>query len=121
MLKEFKEFIARGNIVDLAVAVVIGTAFTTLIKSFVDNVLMPLVAAILGGNKPDFTAYFFTIGESKIRYGTFLTALVSFVILAFAVFLVVKAINKFYKKEEADAGPSEIDLLTDIREILSRK
>lgn len=121
MLKEFKEFIARGNIVDLAVAVVIGTAFTALITSFVENVLMPLVGAILGGKEPNFDDYVATIGKTEIKYGTFLTALVSFVILAFAVFLVVKAINKFYKKEEEEAGPSEIDLLTDIREILSRK
>ena len=121
MLKEFKEFISRGNIVDLAVAVVIGTAFTALITSFVDNVLMALVAAILGGSEPSFDKYMATVNGVDIKYGAFLTALVTFVILAFAVFLVVKAINKFYKKEEAEAGPTEIELLTDIREILSRK
>jgi len=118
MLQEFKDFINRGNVVDLAVAVVIGGAFALVVTSFTDDVLMQIVAAVVG--EPDFSALTFDLGDSVIRYGAFLTALVNFVIIAAAVFLVVKAINAAQAgpEEEEEAGPSETDLLTEIRDEL---
>jgi large conductance mechanosensitive channel len=94
MLAGFKKFLVRGNVVDLAVAVVIGVAFGTVITSFVNNILTPLIAAIAG--KPDFSALSFTINGSKILYGTFLNALISFVLIAIAVyFFIVVPMNTF--------------------------
>ncbi len=92
MIKEFREFIERGNVIDLAVAVVIGAAFAAIVASFSKDILMPIIG-IFGG-KPSFDEYTLTINNSVISWGTFLTAVVSFLIVAFAVFLLVKAINK---------------------------
>ena len=118
MIQEFKDFINRGNVVDLAVAVVIGGAFGLVVTSFTDDVLMQIIAAIAG--EPDFSSLTFDLGDSVIRYGAFLTAVVNFLIIAFALFLVVKAVNAAQggPKEEEDAGPSETDLLTEIRDEL---
>jgi len=92
MLKEFRDFLFRGNIIELAVAFVIGVAFGALVSSFVDNLLMPIVAAIIG--KPDFRDLTFTIHDSIFRYGAFLTDLISFVAVAAAVFFfVVRPVN----------------------------
>jgi large conductance mechanosensitive channel len=92
MLKEFRDFLLRGNIVELAVAFVMGLAFGALITSFVDNLLMPIVAMIIG--KPDFRELTFTINDAVFRYGSFLTDLLSFVAVAIAVFFfVVKPVN----------------------------
>jgi large conductance mechanosensitive channel len=92
MLKEFRDFLLRGNIVELAVAFVMGVAFGALITSFVDNLLMPIVAMIIG--KPDFRELTFTINDAVFRYGSFLTDLLSFVAVAIAVFFfVVKPVN----------------------------
>lgn len=92
MLNEFRDFLLRGNIVELAVAFVIGVAFGALITSFVDNLLMPIVAMIIG--KPDFRELTFTINNAVFRYGSFLTDLLSFVAVAIAVFFfVVKPVN----------------------------
>ena len=92
MLKEFRDFLLRGNIVELAVAFVLGVAFGALINSFVDNLLMPVVAMIIG--KPDFRALTFTINDSVFRYGAFLTDLIAFAAIAAAVFFfVVKPMN----------------------------
>jgi large conductance mechanosensitive channel len=94
MLAGFKKFLVRGNVVDLAVAVVIGAAFGAVVTSFVGNILTPLIAAIAG--KPDFSAFSFTINGSKILYGTFLNALISFVLVAIAVyFFIVVPMNTF--------------------------
>ena len=93
ILKEFREFINKGNVLDLAVAVVIGAQFNAVVTSFTNNVLMQVIGAIFGG-KPSFEDYVVTINGSKIAYGTFLTALINFVIIAFVLFLVVKAANK---------------------------
>jgi large conductance mechanosensitive channel len=103
MLKEFRDFVLRGNIVELAVAFVLGVAFGALITSFVDNLLMPVVAMIIG--KPDFRDLTFTINDSVFRYGAFLTDAISFVAVAAAVFFfVVKPINVL---RERRAGPEE--------------
>ena len=124
MLKEFKEFINQGNVVDLAVAVVIGAAFGAVIKSFTDDVLMQIIAAIFG--KPDFSNLTFKIGKGVIRYGAFLNAVIAFVIIAFALFMVVKALNTLNRKKKveeaaAPAGPTEVELLTEIRDQLARR
>lgn len=122
MLKEFKEFISRGNVVDLAVAVVVGAAFTGVVTSFTNDVLMQILA-IFGG-KPDFGQYTLTINDAVIRWGSFLTAVINFLIVGFAMFLVVKAINKVQNlraREQAEAeaaAETEVELLTQIRDAL---
>lgn len=120
MLKEFKDFINKGNVFDAAVGLIMALAFQPVITSVVDDLIMPIVAAIIG--EPDFSALAITIGDAKIMYGNFLTVLISFVMTAFVIFLLVKAYNRSVakKEEEADSGPSEIDLLTEIRDSLSR-
>ena len=122
VVKEFKEFLMRGNVMDLAVAVVIGAAFSAIITSLVDDLLMPIIGVILGGI--DLTALSITVGNATITYGNFLQALVNFVLIAFALFLIVKAYNKT-KKAEAPApppGPSaEEKLLTEIRDLLAKR
>lgn len=126
MLKEFKEFIARGNVIDLAVAVVLGTAFGLVVNSFANDVLMQLVAALFG--QPDFNEVSFHIGDGEIFIGRFITALVNFLIVAVAMFLVIKAISSLQKlrrrqAEEAAAAVelTEIELLTEIRDALVRR
>ena len=100
MLKEFRDFLLRGNIVELAVAFVLGVAFGALINSFVDNLLMPVVAMIIG--KPDFRDLTFTINDSVFRYGAFLTDAIAFVAVAAAVFFfVVKPINALNRRSRA--------------------
>ncbi len=126
MLREFKQFINRGNVVDLAVAVVIGAAFSTVVTSFTDDVLMQLIAA--AGGQPDFTALTIDIGDGEVRYGAFLTAVVAFLIVAWAVFLVVKALNTMQgigrRQEEASAEapvPTELGVLLEIRDLLTTR
>ena len=92
MLKEFREFALKGNLLELAVAFVLGLAFAAVVTSFVDDVIMQLVAAIIG--KPDFSNLTFSIGDGVIRYGSFLTALVTFLIIAWVLFLIVKAVQQ---------------------------
>ena len=109
MLKEFRDFLLRGNIVELAVAFVLGVAFGALINSFVDNLLMPVVAMIIG--KPDFRDLTFTINDSVFRYGAFLTDAIAFVAVAAAVFFfVVKPMNML---RERGAGGAEEEGLPD--------
>jgi large conductance mechanosensitive channel len=115
-VREFKEFISRGNVLDLAVGIVIGLAFTTVINSFVNDVLNAFIGAIVG--KPNFDNLTLTIGNGVIRYGAFLTAVVNFVIVAFALFLVVKAFNAFRRKEESEPKSTEKDVLLEIRDLL---
>ena len=105
MLKEFRDFLLRGNIVELAVAFVLGVAFGALITSFVDNLLMPIIAMIFG--KPDFRELTFTINDAVFRYGSFLTDLLTFVAVAGAVFFfVVKPVNALMNRLHSPAaGP----------------
>lgn len=142
MLKEFKEFAMRGNVVDMAVGIVIGAAFGTIVKSFVDDVLMPPIGVLLGN--VDFSNLFAVIKEGAVaapyatleaakaagavtlNYGAFVNTIISFVIIAFAVFLVIKAINNLQKQEEENGEtppkPSEEQqLLTEIRDILKAR
>jgi large conductance mechanosensitive channel len=119
-VKEFKDFVNKGNVVDLAVAVVIGAAFGAVIASFVADVLTPIIGAIFG--QSDFSNLVIDIGDSEIRYGAFINAVITFLTVAFAVFLVVKAYNRFKKPPVAEvAAVTEVDLLTQIRDALVRQ
>ena len=120
MLKEFKEFITKGNVLDLAVAIVIGAAFTLVVNSLVKDVLMQIIAAIFG--KPDFNTLTFKLGSGVVLYGNFLTALVNFLIVAAAMFVIIKVITSLQKlrkpSELEEAEATEIELLTEIRDAL---
>jgi large conductance mechanosensitive channel len=123
MLKEFKTFIARGNVLDLAVGVVIGAAFTAIVGSLVEDLINPLIGLIVGG--VDFSALSFGLGDAQFMYGKFINAVIKFLIVAWVVFLLVKAVNKLMPKKEeapaAPAGPSDNDLLKEILAELKRK
>ena len=122
MLQEFKDFINKGSIVELAVAVVMAAAFAPVVQSVVDGVLMQVIAAIFG--EPDFSSLTFDIGDAAIGYGLVITTIVNFVFIALAVFFVLKAYNASTAEEEeapAESGPSEIDLLTEIRDSLQTR
>jgi large conductance mechanosensitive channel len=124
MLKEFTKFIQKGNVLDLAVAVIIGGAFGAITTSLVNDLLMPLIGIILGG--VDFTALKLTVGNAELLYGNFLQAVVNFLIIAFSMFLVVKAFNQFQKAEEEAPAPApepsaEEKLLMEIRDLLKSR
>jgi large conductance mechanosensitive channel len=104
MLKEFKEFIMRGNVMDLAVAVIIGGAFGKIISSLVGDIIMPLIGLIIGGI--DFTGLAFTLGSAKVTYGNFINNVIDFVIIALVIFLLIKAVDSL-KKKPAQAPAAE--------------
>jgi large conductance mechanosensitive channel len=104
MLKEFKTFVMRGNVLDLAVAVIIGGAFGKIIGSLVNDILMPLIGLVMGG--VDFASLSVTVGDAVVAYGAFVQAIVDFLIIAFVIFLIVRAANKT-KKEEPAPAPAE--------------
>jgi large conductance mechanosensitive channel len=122
MLNEFKTFIARGNVLDLAVGVVIGAAFTAIVTSMVDDLINPLIGLIVGGI--DFSAWGFSVGEAKFAIGNFINAVIKFLIVAWVVFLLVKAVNRMMPKKEeapaAPAGPTELEVLLEIRDALRK-
>lgn len=126
LAKEFKDFVNRGNVVDLAVAVVIGAAFGAIIDSFVNDILMQIIAAI--GGEPDFSKLSISLGKGEILYGSFLNALVSFLIIAVAVFTVVKALNRMQRARRNEEMPTPDEpltpdqlLLTEIRDLLTER
>ncbi len=123
MINEFKAFIMRGNVLDLAVAVVIGAAFTAIVSSLVDNLITPLIGLIMGGL--DFSAIGFSVGDARFGIGNFIQAVIYFVIVAFVVFMLVKAVNRIMpKKVEAPAappGPTPEQLLAEIRDLLKAR
>ena len=96
MFKEFKEFIMRGNVMDLAVAVIIGGAFMAIVNSLVNDIIMPIIGVILGG--VDFTTLAITVGDAAITYGNFIQAIINFLIIALVLFLRIRAINKMSRK-----------------------
>jgi len=140
MLNEFKAFIAKGNVMDMAVGIIIGAAFTAIVKSMVDDLINPIIGVILGGL--DFSNLFVVLGAGEYEtlaaareagaavfaYGSFLTAVINFLIIAFVVFMLVRYVNKVKDMalkaeaeapaEQAPAGPTELDLLSDIRDAL---
>ena len=127
MIKEFREFISRGNVMDLAVAVIIGGAFTAIVTSLVDDIIMPIIGVLLGG--VDFTSLAIQVGDASIMYGNFIQAIINFLIIAFVIFLMVKAINSASKQlsgpeedaveEEPEADP-QLEMLTEIRDLLKK-
>ncbi|CCV14704.1 large conductance mechanosensitive channel protein MscL [Mesorhizobium sp. STM 4661] len=140
MLKEFQEFISKGNVMDLAVGVIIGAAFSKIVDSLVNDIIMPIVSAIFGGL--DFNNYFLPLSldnkatslaaakdqSAVFAYGSFITVALNFLILAFIIFLMVKAVNNMRKRLErekpaapAAPPPADVALLTEIRDLLARK
>ncbi len=135
MIKEFKEFINKGNVMDMAVGVIIGGAFGTIVTSLVNDIIMPVISLITGGI--DFSGWFISLngqkyatlaeaeeaGASVLAYGKFISAVIYFIILAFIIFLIVKAMNKMKKKkeEEKPAKSDEVKLLEEIRDELKNK
>ncbi|HEU4498969.1 MAG TPA: large conductance mechanosensitive channel protein MscL [Sphingomicrobium sp.] len=140
MLSEFKAFITKGNVLDLAVAVIIGAAFATITKSLTDDIIMPIVGAIFGGI--DFASYYTVLGPIPdgftgdpakyadlkaagvpvLGWGQFITVVINFLILAFVIFLLVRSATRMMKKaEEAPTGPSEVELLAEIRDELRKR
>jgi len=120
-MEEFKAFAVKGNVMDMAIGIIIGTAFGAIIKSLVENILMPLLGIILG--RIDISGLHVKIGTADLTYGIFLQNIINFIFIALAIFIMIKAINRFEKKkEEAPAKPSkEEELLTEIRDALVKK
>jgi large conductance mechanosensitive channel len=120
MLKEFRDFLSRGNVVDLAVAVIIGAAFNEIVNSLVADIFTPLIGMIMGG--VNFSGLAIQVGNASITYGNFIQAIIDFLLTAFAVFMFVKAYNRFRrkeeKKEEVVEDTREVVLLTQIRDLL---
>ena len=124
LVKEFKDFAMRGNVMDMAVGVIIGGAFGKIVSSLVDDVIMPVIGVVTGGI--DFTGLKATIGDANITYGNFIQNIVDFLIVAFCIFLMIKGINKLSKKkEEASATPpaptKDQELLAEIRDLLKKQ
>lgn len=132
-IAEFKEFISRGNVIDLAVGVIIGSAFTAIVNSLVNDMVMPLIGWMFGGIYFTDLKYVITpasdgVAEAAIRYGNFIQCVVNFILISFVIFCVVKVINKFHKKkdeeeakeEEVKEDPEDIVLLREIRDSLKK-
>jgi large conductance mechanosensitive channel len=137
MIKEFKEFALRGNVIDMAVGIIIGGAFGKLVTSMVNDLLMPIIGVLMGG--VNFTALKIVMAAAELdaageiikpevafMYGSFIQAVIDFLIIAFAIFMVIRAMNRMKKKQEAaieetPAGPDEKELLTEIRDLLKEK
>lgn len=136
MLNEFKEFAVKGNVLDMAVGIIIGAAFTTIVKALVDGIMMPIVGYFLGG--VDFTNIFTVLGDGEfeslaaaeeagaavIKWGVFINAVIAFVIVAWILFIIVRNMNKLKKEEEAapepPKGPTQEELLGEIRDLLAK-
>ena len=119
MLKQFREFIIRGNVIDLAVAVIIGAAFAAIISSFVDDIIIPLILnpALKAARVNDISE----LTWNTVKYGNFLAAVIKFLIIAFVLFLVVKVMNSLRKKNAPAPGPTQEELLKEIRDLLKNK
>ncbi|HMT21229.1 MAG TPA: large-conductance mechanosensitive channel protein MscL [Promineifilum sp.] len=121
MLKEFRDFITRGNVIDLAVAVILGAAFTAIVNSLVNDIIMPVIGALLGG--VDFTSLAIPVGDASITYGNFIQAIINFLLIALVLFLIIRSLNRMNReKEAAPAAPpeptAEETLLREIRDLL---
>ena len=137
MWSDFKAFIAGGNVLDLAVGVMIGGAFATIIKSLTDDLIMPVVGAVFGG--VDFSSKYMLLGAvpegvsltdyaalkaagvPMLGYGAFITAIINFLIFAFVIFMIVRWVGKVMRTKAVDAGPTDVDLLTEIRDELRKR
>lgn len=126
MIQEFKDFVAKGNVMDLAVGIIIGAAFTAIVTSLVEDLINPLIGLFVGGL--DFSGLSVGVGDAQFMYGNFITAVINFLIIAFVVFLLVNAVNRLKKAAEkpddvapdVETAPSELDVLIEIRDQLKR-
>jgi large conductance mechanosensitive channel len=121
VLREFREFAVKGNLIEIAVGLILAIAFSAVVTTFVDGVVMPLIAAVVG--EPNFDAIVWRVGDADILIGTFLTAVVNFLLIAWVLFMVVKAANRMKRNAEAEpeAPSDEIVLLTEIRDTLRQR
>ncbi len=127
MIEEFKQFIMRGNVIDMAVGIIVGAAFTAIVNSLVGDILTPIIGILTGGI--DFSGLSVNVGDAEVKYGAFIQAVINFLIISFVIFMLVKGINtasskleKEQEAEEAAAEPSEeVQLLTQIRDELAKK
>lgn len=124
VFKEFKEFISKGNVIDMAVGVIIGGAFSKIVSSLVNDIIMPLIGIIIGGL--DFSQLSITVKDSSIQYGLFIQNVIDFLIIAACIFTVIKIINKFKKQKPEEVPkpveiPEDIKLLTEIRDLLKKE
>jgi large conductance mechanosensitive channel len=121
VLREFRDFAMKGNVIDLAVGVIIGAAFGKIVSSLVGDIVMPAIGVLIGGF--DFKALAFSIGSAKVSYGLFLQNCVDFLVIAWAIFLAVKLINRFHRREEVAPAtpPREEQLLEEIRDLLKKR
>jgi large conductance mechanosensitive channel len=126
MIQEFRDFIARGNVMDMAVGIIMGAAFTAIVTSLVDDLVNPLIGLFVGGM--DFSGMSVGVGDAQFMYGNFINAVIKFLIIAWVVFLLVKGVNRVKAMAErdedvapeVDTGPTEKDLLMDIRDALQK-
>ena len=126
MMKEFKEFISRGNVMDMAVGIIIGGAFTAIVSSLVADIITPIIGMLMGG--VDFSSLAVTVGSANLTYGNFIQAIIHFLLVAWVLFMIVKAMNKMKRKEEEKPAepeapaepPEDIVLLREIRDSLKK-
>ena len=126
MMKEFKEFIYRGNVMDMAVGIIIGGAFTAIVSSLVADIITPIIGMLMGG--VDFSSLAVTVGSANLTYGNFIQAIINFLLVAWVLFMIVKAMNKMKRKEEEKPAepeapaepPEDIVLLREIRDSLKK-
>jgi large conductance mechanosensitive channel len=126
MMKEFKEFISRGNVMDMAVGIIIGGAFTAIVSSLVADIITPIIGMLMGG--VDFSSLAVTVGSATLTYGNFIQAVINFLLVAWVLFMIVKAMNKMKRKEEEKPAepeapaepPEDIVLLREIRDSLKK-
>ena len=126
MMKEFKEFISRGNVMDMAVGIIIGGAFTAIVSSMVADIITPIIGMLMGG--VDFSSLAVTVGSANLTYGNFIQAIINFLLVAWVLFMIVKAMNKMKRKEEEKPAepeapaepPEDIVLLREIRDSLKK-
>lgn len=116
MMSEFKDFASKGSLVDMAVGIIIGAAIGKMVGALVDSILMPIIGVVLGG--VDFSSLSIAIGDAQIGYGAFIQALIDFLIIAFVIFMIIKALNKMKESPDGEDSPDEVALLTEIRDLL---
>ncbi len=124
MWSEFKEFISRGNVLDLAIAVIIGAAFGKIVDSLVEDMIMPIIGILVGGI--NFESLHITMGSVVVSYGNFIQTTVDFLLISIVIFTIIKVFNKYHRKKSEEnlqqkAPPNDVELLTEIRDILKRK
>jgi large conductance mechanosensitive channel len=122
MWAEFKQFVSRGNVVELAIAVIIGAAFSKIVDSLVEDIIMPLIGIVVGGINLE--ALQFKVGGAVVLYGNFIQTMLDFLLISFAIFIVIKLFNRHHakkqEKQEEEAEAKDVELLTEIRDILKR-